>query len=510
MTIVKIDPLTRIEGHLKIETVMDTNTDSKFKEKFRVREARSTGLMFRGVEVLLQGRDPMDAQHIVQRICGVCPIAHGIASCMAQEVAYRTEATANGRLIQNLILVSDYIHSCFTHFYLLAALDFVNVKAILEYKGNDPKISGLKQWAQQELKDNRISPVAPFLPRYEGDYIENVDVNISLLAHYVQAFDMRALAYKMGCVFGGKMPHTMSLLPTGANVNVRVDDILSAKTKLEELITFINQVYLPDVALLAKSYPQYFKIGKGPEAFLCAGVFRESNYDMYIKPGVVINGALEEFNQEMITEDVRFSYYSSRSKMHPFESETKADPYKQGAYSWLKAPRYKRKAMQVGPAARLLVQYARKNNHEMCQLSDKLLEEIGGKPGDLNSAMGRHLARAVECKFIAERAMQWLDQLNPKEPSAKDFDLPETGIGYGCLEAPRGTLGHWLKIKNYVIENYQCVVPTTWNCSPRDDDGQPSAVEQSLEGTLVADAENPIEVGRVVRSFDPCIACSVH
>jgi Ni,Fe-hydrogenase I large subunit len=315
----------------------------------------------------------------------------------------------------------------------------------------------------------------------------------------------------MSAIFGGKMPHVTAMVPTGTTSNPAIQRILRYKTRLEECHEFINSIYLPDVVAVAKAFPQYFKIGKGPDSFLCAGGFRESSSgDCYLKSGAAIGGNLEDFSPDLITEDVKYSYYSSRSQVHPFEGETKPDPEKPGAYSWLKAPRYRRKVVQVGPLARMIVQYMRKSYPDLNQMVDKTMEELGIKLTDLNSVMGRHFTRAIEAKMIAERAMKWLDQLRPSEPTSKDFDIPEESRGFGCTEAPRGTLGHWLKIKNYVIEKYQCVVPTTWNCSPRDDDGQPGAVEQALEGCPVADQANPIELGRIVRSFDPCLACSIH
>ena len=511
MAIIKIDPLTRIEGHMKIETNIEPNTDAGAKEKFRVQKAYSSGLMFRGIEVLLEGRDPMDAYIITQRICGVCPLAHGIASSMAQEAAYRAEPTDNGRLLQNLIFVSNWIQSHILHFYHLVALDYVDVKAILQYKGSDSRLNGVKDWVQNELKLNKISPAAPFLPRFEGDYIDNAEVNIGALANYLKALEMRTVAHEMTAVFGGKMPHVATFIPTGVTSNPEVQRVLRYQTRLDQLIEFINTAYLPDVLTVAKAYPQYFKIGRGPANFLCYGAFRETNSgDTFIKPGVAMNWNFEDFSQDWITEDVGYSYYASRSRTHPFDSETKADPNKAGAYSWLKAPRYKRKVMQVGPLARTVVQYLRRSNPDLNQTVDKLLQDLGLKVTDLNSVMGRHAARAIECKMVAERARYWLDQLKPGEPSSNEFEIPKEGRGFGGTEAPRGAVGHWLKIKDHLIERYQCVVPTTWNCSPRDDDGQPSAVEQALEGTAVADQDNPIELGRIVRSFDPCLACSVH
>lgn len=509
MTTIKIDPLSRIEGHLKIETDIEEIPNSP-NQKFKVHRARSSGLMFRGVEILLEGRDPMDAHQITQRICGVCPIAHGIASCLAQENAYGAEPSHNGRLIQNLIFAANFIQSHILHFYHLVALDFVDIKAILQYTGKDPQLNAVKRWAQSELKSNKINPVAPFLPRSEGDYLKDSDVNIGALANYLQALDMRALSHEMAAVFGGKIPHVTAFLPTGATANATIDVILRYQTRLETLTHFIEQNYLPDVVAIAKAYPQYFKIGRGPENYMSYGGMHDANGDYYFKPGVIINGSLERFNQDLVAEDVRYSFYSSRSGTHPYEATTTANPNKAGAYSWIKAPRYKRKVMQVGPLARTMVHYRLGTQPQLKKMVDNLLKDVDLELADLNSVMGRHAARAFECKLLAEKAAKWLSQLRPGEPASNKFSLPKKARGYGCTEAPRGSVGHWLRIKDYVIESYQCVVPTTWNCSPRDDQGQPGAVEQALEGCPVAAPEHPIEPGRVVRSFDPCLACSIH
>lgn len=518
MTTIKIDPLTRIEGHLKIETEIDPAQN-------KVARAQSCGLMFRGVEVLLKGRDPMDAHHITQRICGVCPIAHGIASVTAQEDAYvykdprskkeiqGVPPTHNGMLLRNLIFASNFIQSHVLHFYHLAALDYVDITAILKYAGNDPKLHAVKAWAESELKGNKINPVAPFLPRYEGDYIKDLDTNVGAIAHYLQALDMRALAHEMLAIFGAKMPHVTTFIPTGVTANAAIQRILRFKSRLDTLIEFIDNVYVPDVVAVAGAYPQYFKIGKGPDNFLCYGAFRETEAgDSFVKPGVVIGWEpnVQRFDHKLVTEDVGQSYFSSASGRHPWDGETVPAPRKSGAYSWIKAPRYDNKVMQVGPLSRMVVQYMLKSIPGLNETVDSVLSKLGIDIFQLNSVMGRHAARAIECKFVAHQALKWLDQLKPGEAASRDFDIPDESQGFGGTEAPRGALGHWIKIKNHRIDNYQCVVPTTWNCSPRDDRGRPGAVEQALEGTVVADPKNPIELGRIVRSFDPCLACSVH
>ena len=511
MTTIKIDPLTRIEGHLKIEAQVQANPDAKAAEKFRVEKGYCHGEMFRGVEVLLEGRDPMDSHQITQRICGVCPISHGIASCLAQEAAYQVQPTDNGRLLQNLMLAANYLQSHIVHFYHLSAIDFIDIKAILKYQGQAPGLQQLKAWAESELKNNKLNPVAPFLPRFEGDYLQDLDLNIGAIAHYLQALDMRAMAHEMVAVFGGKAPHATALIPTGASTNPAIHRILRYKTRLNKLIAFVNQVYLPDVVAIAKAFRHYFTIGKGPGNYLAYGVFRESNSgERYLKSGVIIDDDLQQFMPHLISEEVAYSYFNDDCGGHPYDGTTSAKAHKGRAYSWVKAPRYNKKVMEVGPLARIMVQYLRQVDPGLNQLLDNTLQSLGLKLGDLNSVMGRHLVRAIESKLVAERAMIWLDQLKPGEPGSRNFDIPKQAKGFGATEAPRGALGHWLKIKDHLIERYQCVVPTTWNCSPRDSNGNPGAVEHALQGCPVANPKQPIEVARIVRSFDPCLACAVH
>jgi Ni,Fe-hydrogenase I large subunit len=500
---VSIDPVTRIEGHLAIRIEIDSN---------RVINAFSSGEMFRGFEVILKGRDPLDAQQITQRICGVCPVSHGTASILAQDAAYGVTPPKNGRLIRNLILGANYIQSHILHFYQLAALDFVDITAITKYTGRDPELCDLKRWVKNQISSNVIYPAAPFLPRYSGKYIQNTELNVLAIKHYLDALNMRALAHKMGAVFGGKLPHAATLIPGGVTEKVTAKKIAAYKSMVSKLQTFIDKSYLPDVAEVAAAFSKYFRIGKGCGNFLAYGVFPESenNLTKFLPSGVVMGGTLTAFDATRITEDVRYSLYSSSSGLHPAQGQTVPEPHKSGAYSWLKAPRYNGTVMEVGPLARIMVVYLKGENQAVKNLVNGLLAKLRRKPEDLLSVLGRHAARAIECKVVADRCTEWVEELIPGEPTFQDFDIPETGRGIGLTEAPRGALGHWLEINDHKIGRYQCVVPTTWNCSPRDDNGNPGAVEQALAGTPIADSKNPIEATRVVRSFDPCIACAVH
>jgi ferredoxin hydrogenase large subunit/hydrogenase large subunit len=241
-------------------------------------------------------------------------------------------------------------------------------------------------------------------------------------------------------------------------------------------------------------------------------VFSESDNSSktFLPSGVFIDGKLAPFDESAIREDIKYSRYASASGFHPSQGKTKPEPNKSGAYSWLKSPRYNGHVVEVGPLARIMIAYHGGSNSAVTDLVNGLCQKLGMQPTALFSVMGRHAARAIECKIVADRCVQWLAQLKPDAPTFKDFNVAETGKGIGLTEAPRGALGHWLELQNHRISNYQCVVPTTWNCSPRDDKGKPGAAEQALIGTSIMDKKNPIEAARVVRSFDPCIACAVH
>lgn len=509
-TSVSISPLTRIEGHLAIHTETETSENNQLK----ITNARCEGEMFRGLETILQGRDPLDAQQITQRICGVCPISHGLASSEAQEMAYNIVPTPNGRLAQNLILAANYMQSHILHFYHLAALDFVDITAVLKYKGSSAPLIALNTWVSNALKSNYIFAGAPFLPRYEGDqYIKDDNANWHFIESYVQALQMREIAHEMASVFGAKMPHSTSIVPGGVTGLVTMERYMAYRSRLEQLAQFINDVYLPDVLAAAGAFPQYWDIGKSYGNYLSYGVFRmeeKTGQDTkkFFPAGAIIGGNYQKLDTAKINEQVKYSRYSSQSGLHPYLGKTTPD-HKNG-YSWLKAPRYDGNVMEVGPLARIMASYVGPGNQQFKDDIDAILHSANLPAEKLNSVLGRHLARALEAKWLAVQSAKWLDQLELDKPSAREFKMPQSAQGYGLVDAPRGALGHWLVIEDYKIKNYQCVVPTTWNCSPRDDDGKPGAVEKALEGTLIADAKQPIEIGRIVRSFDPCIACAVH
>jgi ferredoxin hydrogenase large subunit/hydrogenase large subunit len=475
----------------------------------KVAQAFSSGEMFRGFEVILKGRHPMDAQQITQRICGVCPISHGLASIKAQEQAYGIKPTRNGRLARNLILGTNYIQSHMVHFYQLSALDFIDITAILKYTGSDPLLTGLKSWARSQLNSKAIFPAAPFLPRYEGRLVEDTEINIGAIRHYLEALEMRAVAQEALAVYGGKAPHATALIPGGITERITASNIAKVASIVDRLRAFVETVYVPDVVAVAGAFPDYFEIGRGCGNFLAYGVFPETDGSNLLPRGRLFQGKKAEFDPAKITEDTASSKFSSPSGLHPYQGRTDPAPEKDGAYSWLKAPRYDGRPHEVGPLARVLVAYLA-GNAEVKRLVDGVLTDLSLPMSSLDSVMGRHAARALECKIVADACARWVRELKDGEPAFTDFEIPASGRGAGLTEAPRGALGHWLEIENHRISNYQCVVPSTWNCSPRDEAGQPGPVETALEGTPIADAENPIEAARVVRSFDPCLACAVH
>lgn len=508
MTAITVSPVTRIEGHLAVHA--DT-TPADGAENVVVTEARCEGEMFRGIEQILIGRDPLDAQQITQRICGVCPVAHGIASVQAQEAAYGIVPTLNGRLEQNLILAANYLQSHILHFYHLAALDFVDVTAILSYSGNDTQLQSLRTWVQNSLDRKDVFPAAPFLPRYDADYVAEVDVNIELLSHYVEALEIRRLCHEMGAVFGARLPHTTALVPGGCTQRPTIDRVLGYRSRLKRVMSFVRDVYLPDLLQVAKAFPQYLDIGAGCGNFLSYGVFRMDDGDeRFLRPGALIGGGWEPLQAERIREDVAFSRFNQASDLHPSRGETSPEPAKQGAYSWIKSPRYQGRPMEVGPLARVLTNYHDPNCKWVKKEVDSVLRSIDVPADRLVSVLGRHLARGLEASWVGRQAFRWLDEIDVDGEPAQDFTIPASAEGVGLTEAPRGALGHWLAIEDHKIARYQCIVPTTWNCSPRDDRNQAGPVEQALEGTRVSKPLQPIEVGRIVRSFDPCIACAVH
>ncbi len=499
-----IDPVTRIEGHLKIECIVENGV---------VKDARATGTLFRGLELVLRGRDPRDAQVITQRICGVCPQSHGIAAALNLDSAFGIAAKIpdNGRIIRNLIHGAHVVQDHILHFYHLAALDYVNVADVAQYEGNDSQLNSIKDFINR-------GALEPFMPRYEGDYRLPPAVNQQAVAHYVKALDMRRIGHEAVAIFSGKAPHSVGVVPGGVTSVPTADNIMAYIWKIKILQDFIDNVYIPDVLAVAGVYSDYAGIGVG-----CKNLLSYGSYDLdgtspdyatrerLFKQGIVSTDLKPDaIDTGKITEYVKHSWYEdATTNLHPSRGDTKPKYGKPEAYSWVKAPRYDGKVYEVGPLARVAVTYA-KGDPKMKEMVDGALKALKAGSSALFSVLGRHLARALSAKFIADSLEGWALQLKLGQPAYTEYTLPEEATGMGITEGARGALGHWIQIKDRKIANYQCVVPTTWNISPMDDQGQNGPVEQALIGTKVKDEQNPFEVVRIVRSFDPCLACAVH
>jgi len=499
-----IDPVTRIEGHLKIETVIEDGI---------VKDARSTGNLFRGIEIILQGRDPRDAQIITQRICGVCPQSHGVACALNLDSAFGIagKIPENARIIRNLIQGAHVVQDHILHFYHLAALDYVDITDVARYEGGDTVLKSVQEFIKR-------GELGPFIPRYEGDYRLPAAVNQTAVAHYIEALEIRRLGHEMVSLFSGKIPHSVGIIPGGVTCTPTIDMMTSFLWKLRKVQDFINNTYIPDVLAIAKIYADYFEIGTGCRNLISYGAYDLENGEpdflkrkRLFKPGVVSSDLkLENLDISLIKEYVKNSWYDNNtSSLHPSEGRTVPYQGKDGAYSWVKSPRYNGRVCEVGPLARVVTTYL-SGDTQIRALVDQMLSELKIPFPALFSVMGRHLARAIAAKFLADNLENWLLALKPGEPVSVKYTIPEEAHGAGLTEASRGALGHWIEIKGSKIARYQCVVPTTWNASPRDDNGNPGPIEQAIIGTKVRDKNNPFEIVRIVRAFDPCLACAIH
>ena len=454
-----LDPVTRLEGHLKLEVQIENGS---------VQDARASGTLFRGFENILIGRDPRDSQHITQRICGVCPVSHSMAAVIALDAAFNVEANANARILRNLVMGANLIDSHILHFYHLTLPDFVDMPNMAPW---DATMDGLK--------------------KITGSAAE------AWVAHYLEALKARRQAHEMGAIFGGKLPHPPTYVPGGFTTKPSGEQINRFQTYLSNLITFIGNYYLPDAQALSQIYPEYFSIGKGYGNLLAFGCFDQGG-ELLLKRGRILSGVagVQTVDVSKIAEHVTYSWYAdSDNNLNPATGVTSPiDPAsKESAYSWLKAPRYDGKAYEAGPLARMFVTGA----------------YLDWQPTSI-SVMDRHLARAYETMKVAQAMQTWLGQLQGGQTAYTSCSVPSSATAFGLTEAPRGALGHWLQITNGKISRYQVITPTCWNASPRDTSGLMGPIERALIDTPVQDATRPIEVLRVIHSFDPCLACAVH
>lgn len=502
MKTIAIDPVTRIEGHLKIEVVVDGGV---------VKEARSSGTLFRGFEIFLRGRDPRDAARMTQRVCGVCPVAHATASALALDEAWGLSGKIppNGRILRNMIFGSNYLQSHILHFYALSALDYVDVAALDELDPERPELRAVRRFLER-------SELGPFVPRYKAEYRLSKEANRSAVAHYVRALEVRRICHEMIAIFGGRMPLQMATCVGGVFSTPTDDKIAAFLAKLAKVRDFVKNEYVPDVLAVARAYPEHFELGRSGSNFLSYGAFDQapavgpvSERRRFFPAGVVRGGRLGAVDISQIAEHVTSSYFSADCAGPPAEGRTEPEPGKPGAYSFLKAPRYDGEPFEVGPLARTVVGYLA-GAKPVKEAVDGLLAEAGLSFDRFGGTLGRHASRALEATLLVDELAKWAMQLVPGEPACVEGLPPKEAKGVGLTDAPRGALGHWLDISEGRIRNYQLVVPTTWNASPRDANGRPGPIEQALVGAPVGDESNPVEVVRIVRSFDPCLACAVH
>lgn len=530
---ITIDPITRIEGHLRIEVEVEGG---------KVKNAWSSGQMFRGIEMILKGRDPRDAPLFTQRSCGVCTYTHYLSSVRAVEDAVGVKIPPNARIIRNLLHGAQFQHDHIVHFYHLHALDWVDVVSALKA---DPaataKLSdnvsnapwgGVNYFkdVQQRLQTFVDSgQLGPFTNAYWGHpaYVLPPEANLMAAAHYIEALRLQAKAARMHAIFGAKNPHLQSLVVGGVTSvkDLTPDRLAEFLSLVKETHSFVKNVYIPDLLAVASFYKDWGGIG-GCTNFLAWGDLPLGDKEpdsLFLPRGVIMRrnlAGMKMAEQEKVTEHVARAWYEDGGPKHPYKGETKPlqenPQYRPGAgkYSWLKAPRYDGEPCEVGPLARVLVAYGA-GKKEVKPLVDDTLEKLGVPVPALFSTLGRTAARGLETVAIGEAMEGWVMELvdNLKKGDSSTYtswEMPDTGMGLGLNDVARGALGHWIEIENKKIKNYQYVVPSTWNLGPRDEKGRLGPVEEALIGTPIADPKRPLEVLRTVHSFDPCIACGVH
>ncbi|MBQ3892755.1 MAG: nickel-dependent hydrogenase large subunit [Desulfovibrio sp.] len=531
---VVVDPLTRIEGHLRIEVEVENG---------RVKDARSCSTLFRGLETILKGRDPRDAQFFTARTCGVCTYTHALASTRALEDAMKIEIPRNATLIRNLVLGMQNMHDHVVHFYHLHALDFVDVAAAL--KADPAKAAKLNasisprptseatlRAVQAKVKalvdSGQLGPFtnAYFLGGHPAYYLEP-EANLVATAHYLEALRVQVDIARGTAVFGAKNPHPQFLIAGGVTCYnaLQPETIAQFAALYKQAREFIEQVYIPDLLLVAGAYKDWAGIGGGVSDYMDFGEFpamgKERDLESrWLKPGVIYNRDLSNpmpFDPMKISEHVRHSWYEGDEARAPFKGVTAPQftrPGDKDRYSWMKAPRYDGHAVETGPLAQMLISYAQ-GNPLVKKTVDTVLSALGAGPEALFSTLGRTAARGVEALVVAEGVGQWLKEFQENIASGDNkicvnAEVPKHAEGAGFVHAPRGGLSHWIVIEDKKIANFQLVVPSTWNLGPRCAAGKLSAVEASLVGSPIADPKRPVEILRTVHSFDPCIACGVH
>lgn len=535
-----VDPITRIEGHLRIEVEVDENNI--------IRDAWSSITLWRGIETILKGRDPRDAGLMTQRFCGVCTYSHYEASILACEDAFRVTPPPNARLVRNLINASQYLTDHIMHFYHLHGLDWVDIvsafsadpkKAVDMAKSYHAKAFNCSEANYRAVQERltrfvKSGRLGPFANGYWGNPSFKLppEANLIIVSHYLDALQISKVGAQMMAIFGGKNPHPQTLVVGGVTSIMDLDAhrIGEYLFRLREVRNFVETAYIPDVLLAAT----YYKgeglqgIGGGVKNYLSYGGFPldDGRLKFLFPKGVVKERNLLnplKLGEAKITEEVTHAWYKGSEPQHPSVGTTEPEytgydgmgNVKGGEkYSWCKAPRYEGQPYEVGPLARFLVAYAQ-GHAEIKRLVDATLKATGLPATVLFSTLGRTAARALETKYVGDHVESWVNELvnNIKTGDTRTWtrcDVPDQAEGRGMTEVPRGALGHWIRIEDKMIANYQAVVPSTWNCSPRDKAGQRGPYEESLIGIKLANVDQPLEILRTIHSFDPCMACAVH
>lgn len=453
---ITISPLTRVNGTWQLDVYIENGV---------IKEALSSGTFFRGLEEILQKRDPRDASYLTARICGICSVAHSITSTTALETGVNHEVPKNAILIRNLLYGSDILQNHLRQIYVLCILDYV--------EGPDRP---------------------PFTPRYTKGYRLPKTLNDELLGHYFKSIDLHRKAHEMVTLWGGKAPHNHGVVFGGATVRPTSGILKIFTSMLDDIRQFIYNELFYDLEVLSRYYDDYYQLGSTRGNFIAYGMFPKTGdkKDLHFSDGVVFNLShdIQKLDEKKIAEYVGYSYYSQdREAMHPTQGVTRENYPKEDAYSWVKAPRYEGEPFETGPIGRLW---------------------ISSKYRRGSSTLDRIYARALETKIVSALMLEWVNQLEPGKPIHNPATLPANFEGAGLTEAMRGALGHWITVRNGKIAHYQIVTPSAWNCSPKDNRGIRGPVEEALIGTPIEDINNPIEIGRIVRSFDPCLSCAVH
>ena len=450
---VVINPVTRISGFLQITAYIENN---------KIIKAESQGMLFRGFEKMLKGRQPLDAIYFTERICGICSTAHSVASARALEKAFNIEVDKNEEMIRDVLHGSEFLQNHLRHFYQYVLPDYV--------RGFD--INPIYSVTHEDFR----------IPKIESE---------KLVQHYFQSLTYSRKAHEILAVLGGKAPHNHGVFAGGVTVNITAQKIVQIKALVTEIKDFIINKMLEDVSIISKYYKDYFSLGKGPKNLMTYGVFDSYGKEIYyVSPGVIIEGKKEDLDITKINENIYRAWYKAEDTTLNIENNNwEVDPFKEEGYSYIKAPRYKGHAMQVGPLARMY---------------------ISGEYREGISTMNRIVARALEANKIANIMLQLLDRIVPKNSTNKAYNLSPNAVGYGFIDTTRGSLGHYVNIEEKEIKNYTIITPSTWNLSPKDSNGISGALEEALVGTYVDNPKNPTEIGRIVRSFDPCVSCATH